>query len=603
VDTVNQLGRYRLLAELGQGGMGRVYLGVARGPAGFSKLMVIKALRPELAEDPTFLQMFLDEARLAARLNHPNVVQTVEIDQAGNSYFLVMEYLDGQTLHRMRTRAAKDPASLPLPIHVRVLAETLRGLDYAHELKDVDGTPFHLVHRDVSPHNVFVTYDGQVKILDFGIAKAADSSLETRTGQLKGKLAYMPPEQAAMRRVDRTADIFAVGVMLWEATVGRRLWHGMNEPGIMHALLTGQIPVPRDANPSVDAELDRIVRRAMAVHPEHRYPTAADMADDLEHWLARAGVPTGPRDVGRVVLDAFSRERAEMQRVIEAQLRQLREAPETANVPLQDLSRVMSASGPMSMSAGALGSVPGASGPHPMSMSGAAMAGAPMHGASAPGAAPSGGYVQHPHTPTPHPSGRELALHQSTSGLSGVAQTMPAPPVRRAPIVPIVLGVTGALLMAGGALVVLKLTEGGGPPTVAVSTQPKEPQTVADPTPPPTAAPSAGTVAVEIRCDVPGARFFVDDAEMDKNPMRYRKDGAGHKLRVEAPGFEPWQLSVAFDEDVVRECALKPKRTAGNGAVRPPPPPPPTTVAPAVSAPTAGTGKPHRDIDTDLFKR
>jgi serine/threonine-protein kinase len=257
-----QLGRYRLIAELAHGGMGDVYLGAAQGPAGFSKLMVIKVLRPALADDEQFLVMFLEEARLAARLNHPNVVQTVEVGNEGRQYFLAMEYLEGQSLQRLRQRVAKDHP-FPLGPHLRMLIEALNGLHYAHELVDIDGRALNIVHRDATPHNIFVTYDGQVKLVDFGIAKAMDSSLETRTGELKGKIGYMPPEQASAERVDRRADVFAMGVMVWEAAVGRRLWKGLNEVSIMHELVMGKIPTAREVDPRVPSELDKICRRAL----------------------------------------------------------------------------------------------------------------------------------------------------------------------------------------------------------------------------------------------------------------------------------------------------------------------------------------------------
>src|SRR6185437_1077783 len=192
----NTLGKYRLIAELGHGGMAEVYLAVVRGPAGFNKLVVIKQIRPQLAEDPEFLGMFLDEARLAARLSHPNVVQTNEVGQEGNRYFIAMEYLEGQPLNRILHRLQKS-GGLPLGLHIKILSDVLAGLHHAHELADYDGTALEVVHRDVTPHNVFVTYEGQVKVVDFGIAKAAGRAGETRHGVIKGKAPYMAPEQAA----------------------------------------------------------------------------------------------------------------------------------------------------------------------------------------------------------------------------------------------------------------------------------------------------------------------------------------------------------------------------------------------------------------------
>src|SRR6185437_8026107 len=240
----NTLGKYRLIAELGHGGMAEVYLAVVRGPAGFNKLVVIKQIRPQLAEDPEFLAMFLDEARLAARLSHPNVVQTNEVGQEGSRYFIAMEYLEGQPLNRVLHRVQKT-GGIPLALHVKILSDVLGGLHHAHELADFDGTPLEVVHRDVTPHNVFITYDGQVKVVDFGIAKALNSSAETRTGVLKGKVAYMAPEQARGERCDRRADVFSVGVMLWEAATGRRLWKGVPDITILQRLLAGDIPRPR----------------------------------------------------------------------------------------------------------------------------------------------------------------------------------------------------------------------------------------------------------------------------------------------------------------------------------------------------------------------
>jgi hypothetical protein len=332
---VVQVGRYRLIAELAHGGMGDVYLGVAQGPAGFSKLMVIKMLRPALSDDEQFLTMFLEEARLAARLNHPNVVQTVEVGNEGRRYFLAMEYLEGQSLQRLRQRVAKEHP-FPLGPHLRILVEALTGLHYAHELVDIDGRPLNIVHRDATPHNIFVTYDGQVKVVDFGIAKAMDSSLETRTGELKGKIAYMPPEQAGAQRVDRRADVFAIGVMIWEAAVGRRLWKGLNEVAIMHELLTGNIPSPRDVDPRVPPELDAICRRALAPNPDDRYPTALDLAADLERFLGNIGDRSTARDVARLVGDAFEADRRELREIIDGQLRMLR-AGDDAIAPMPKL--------------------------------------------------------------------------------------------------------------------------------------------------------------------------------------------------------------------------------------------------------------------------
>ena len=228
----NERRGYRRIAELGRGGMATVHLAAMQGSHRVTKLVVVKELRPELAVNDEFVVMFFDEARLAARLNHPNIVQSYEVGEEDGRQFIVMEYLEGQPLHRVWNKL-QAAGKMSLALNLQVVHDVLAGLDYAHELTEFNGTHLKIVHRDISPHNVFVTYTGDVKVVDFGIAKAADSSTQTRVGTLKGKLTYMPPEQAMGEPVDRRADLFAVGVLLWESAAGRRLWQGMNDGAIM----------------------------------------------------------------------------------------------------------------------------------------------------------------------------------------------------------------------------------------------------------------------------------------------------------------------------------------------------------------------------------
>ena len=274
--------------------MGVVYLAMAQGPGGFAKLKVIKRLRPDLGGEPAAVQMFLEEGRLSARLNHPNVVQTNEVGFDGKHYFLEMEYLEGQALSALTRRAAAS-GGLPIPTAVYVLAQTLAGLHYAHELRDHDGNALRVVHRDVSPHNVFVTYDGQVKVLDFGIAKAAGSSTETKTGFVKGKVTYMAPEQVARKALDRRVDVFGVGVMLWEAIARGRMWGDLDDFEIFLKLRSETIPSPRSVRPDVPDRLEAICMRALARDPNERYATAAEMQHALEEWLDAAGARVGGR--------------------------------------------------------------------------------------------------------------------------------------------------------------------------------------------------------------------------------------------------------------------------------------------------------------------
>src|SRR6266550_9181451 len=214
-------GKYRPIATLGEGGMARVLLTISSGPAGVRKLLVLKEIRPELARDAEFVSMFLDEARLAARLSHPNVIHTYEVGIEESGPFLVMEYLDGQSMQALISKVKRP--NIPLAFHLRILTKVLAGLHYAHELKDYNGADLSVVHRDVSPQNVFVGYDGHVKVVDFGVAKVEGTAERTAAGTFKGKIGYIAPEQLSGSSVDRRADIFSVGIMLWEALAQRRL--------------------------------------------------------------------------------------------------------------------------------------------------------------------------------------------------------------------------------------------------------------------------------------------------------------------------------------------------------------------------------------------
>jgi serine/threonine-protein kinase len=363
-------GKYQLIAELGHGGMGDVYLAVVAGPegTGFRKLVVIKRLRPHLGDDPEAMAMLLDEARLAARLNHPNVVQTNEVGQVGDAYFIAMELLEGQPLHRVHVRAAKLGKRVPFLLECRLLADVLAGLHHAHELADFDGTPLAVVHRDVTPHNVFITYDGIAKVVDFGIAKSARRTVETKTGVVKGKITYMAPEQALTRELDRRVDVFAVGAMLYEAATRSRLWQGVNDAEIARRVVAGDIPrSPRRLRPDVPAAVEAMCQRALAPNPRDRYATAADLQNDLEAFLespsARpfadelAGRHATTRALGRFVDELFASERAEMRATVDRQIASLgvalpRErivssaAPVTLSQPSIALPRIATATMP-----------------------------------------------------------------------------------------------------------------------------------------------------------------------------------------------------------------------------------------------------------------
>ena len=317
--VAHMVGKYRLVAELGHGGMADVFLALVEGPAGsgFSKLAVVKRLRANLAEDPEFVAMLIDEARITARLNHPNVVQMLEVGLDNDEYFLAMEYLDGQPFHRIERRAERLGRTLSRTARAAVILDVLAGLHHAHELADYDGTPLEIVHRDVTPHNIFVTYDGQVKVMDFGIAKAAGRVQETRRGIVKGKVRYMSPEHAMGMALDRRADLFAVGILLWDILTGRRFWGDRDELGVIHALIARQYESsPMAVNPEVPHDLDAIVRKAIAPNLEDRYQNALEMRADLESALGAAAI-VERRALVTAVGEMFEKERRELRAVVE----------------------------------------------------------------------------------------------------------------------------------------------------------------------------------------------------------------------------------------------------------------------------------------------
>jgi serine/threonine-protein kinase len=311
----DHLGRYRLVAQLGQGGMGTIHLAVTSGLGEFRKLLVVKELLPEHANNERFVDMFLSEAKLAARLNHPNIVQMIEAGEENGRYFLSMEFLDGQPLTELLKRASTEPV-VTLGARLQILCEVLSGLQYAHDLCDFDGTPFEIVHRDITPHNVFLTYHGQVKLVDFGIAKAVDVESLTNAGVFKGKFAYAAPEQVRGEFVDQRSDLFAVGVMLWEAIAMRRFAPGPPTRLSVDRRLRGIEPRIREAVPDVEPVLADICDRAIHLDKECRYKSAAEFRADLERFLLVSGEPEIALD--KLLSTKFAVERAAMHKLIDA---------------------------------------------------------------------------------------------------------------------------------------------------------------------------------------------------------------------------------------------------------------------------------------------
>ncbi len=554
-------GKYRLIAELGHGGMADVFLAVVEGPAGsgFSKLTVVKRLRANLAEEPEFVDMLVDEARISARLNHPNVVQTNEVGSVGNQYFLAMEYLDGQPLHRIQhraTRKAKADAEaadaavtaepFPKECHYLVLADALAGLHYAHQLTDYDGSPLEIVHRDVTPHNIFVTYEGQTKVVDFGIAKAANRAAETRQGVVKGKVRYMAPEQAIGQRVDRRADVFSVGVMLWEAATGKRLWQGMDDLNIVQVLVAGQIKAsPRSVVPTVPEAIDAMCRKALATDPAERYATAEEFRLDLEQYLAETGqlVPAR-RKLSLAVSELFHDKRAEIKGIIEKQIAALRNSAKTSEVSL------VQASFDSQLSLESLGAT------------------TPVPGSSSSGVA-------------------VASQNASPTSLTNAATELYSGSKAAKPFSRFGLIVAGGVFVAAVTAVALTRTQS----TTANGEHTTPPSAT-------TMAPVPTEVKVKLSATPASAKLLLDGRLVDSPyEARLPRDTLEHTVRVEAPGFDPQVEKIRFDSDVTMVFNLT-KTTAVSSAAAtnnttrtakptwPPPQPPQPATKPTATAPT-----------------
>ena len=302
-------GKYILLERISVGGMAEVFKGRTFGIEGFARYVAIKRILPHLAEDNRFVEMFIDEAKMAVQLNHAHIAQVIELGREKNDHFIAMEYIAGKDLlalyHHMRRSRQRMPVHLVALIGHRVA----EGLDYAHRKRGSDGRPLGIVHRDVSPQNVLVSYDGAVKLIDFGIAKVRKQGYEaTRAGVLKGKFGYMSPELIEARTVDARADVFSLGVVLWELLATERLFAGDNEFVTLELVRRAEVDAPSTRNPAVPPELDRIILRALARDPEARYQTAAELADDLARFLHTQGFSPTNKDLAAWMRGQFSQD-------------------------------------------------------------------------------------------------------------------------------------------------------------------------------------------------------------------------------------------------------------------------------------------------------
>jgi serine/threonine-protein kinase len=515
-------GKYRLFATLGRGGMAEVYLGVAQGPMGFNKLVVVKKLRDGLADDANFVNMFLDEGRLAARLNHPNVIHTYEIGQHDQTYFLAMEYLDGQPLSTITKTIAATEEKIDPILWVRVISDALGGLHHAHELKDYDGSPIGIIHRDVSPQNLFITYDGRVKLVDFGIAKAALNSTQTETGVLKGKIAYMAPEQAMGVAIDRRADVFAMGVVLWELLAGRRMITG-DAAVALHKLLNVPIRHLTEVIPDIDPALDAIVMKAVEKTPTNRFQSAQEMRAALDEYIRSTGRMVNEEQISELVMRLYKDKRAEVQKQIQRYM-----ADMSSDAAINTLSFTTTMTGSLPT----MGSVNSRSQPRSGSGSGPAS-----------GTGSTAGHLRIEESDVS--AVKPATEGKSKKGLFAVALAV--------------------ALAASVALFVGTRSKAPAPSAAPVDVMPAQVQLTI------VAAPTH-------------AQLFLDDVKLSGNPFigRFPRDNAEHRLRAEAPGFTATNRVLFFQSDQSIEMSLQPVPVPVAPAAAPPAPekPKPVTAAP-----------------------
>jgi eukaryotic-like serine/threonine-protein kinase len=562
-----RIGRYEIVCKLGVGGMADVFLAHQPGPFLASKLVVIKQLRPSVVNDEQFVEQFADESRIAVRLHHPNVVHTYEVVAEDSEYYLTLEFLNGKTLYQTLQRVKRE--SMPFDLHIWILAQVLMGLQYAHELADFDGTPLDIVHRDVSPSNVFLTYSGDVKLLDFGIAKSAGAMTFTRDGIVKGKLGYASPEQCLTEPVDCRTDLYSVGVMLWEAIAGRKRSVGGTDASTLEARIRGTEQPIAKICPNAPAELAAICNRALARLPRERFSSAQEFRLALENYLRSNGFEGGQEKLKELMTKHYDAEQREIRRTIE-----------------EHLASTRSRSSRPPQSSELAPEIPG--------------------------------------------DGRLPQIEGGQSLMSGFLPPSELPdweaPRKKFRIF-VATVIVLAIAAATGGLLVTKSSESGPHPAATVSTT--EPRKPANPPQQTDGRPSTESLWVTVSA-VPDEAEIRLDGRRVSNPYRaaHGRDAVSHHITVSLQGYKTLEREVLFASDLVLRLSLDTalnSETRGprnhspgvrRAAVNPPPIAIPTplvfTTPPAVEEPKPGddlrgldsrTTKTRGIDETDPYKR
>ena len=307
-DSQSILGKYHLLDRIAMGGMAEIFRAKAKGAEGFEKLVAVKRILPQMVDDQEFVDMFIDEAKTVAQLSHANICQIFEFGQEAGTYFIALELVEGRDLKQVMLTRRRQGQPIPLPIVLAIISKTCEALEYAHNCKTPEGEPMNIVHRDVSPQNVLISYLGSVKLIDFGIAKAMGRLTKTSAGNIKGKFAYMSPEQVSAHPIDHRSDIFACGTVLWEALTNKRLFKAENEIVTMQMVRKAEITPPSEVNPDLPKGIDPIVLKSLARDPEERYQNTGDLLDDLERFAAGSDNVCTSRQLASWMQEVFAEE-------------------------------------------------------------------------------------------------------------------------------------------------------------------------------------------------------------------------------------------------------------------------------------------------------
>ena len=534
-----RFGRFTLLVKLGWGGMADVYLATEGGAS--EKPFVVKRLKPDLAFDEDYRAMFKDEARLALRLDHPNIVRAYDAGEIDGQPFLTMEFLNGLPLDSVLESAEQRKLSRGEVLHIT--SQLLAGLHYAHELKDEHGVGLDIVHRDVSPHNVFVTSEGRVKLVDFGIAKSRIKAQHTMTGVVKGKIAYMAPEQALANVVDKRADVFAAGVILWELLTAKPFWGDKADVQILKTMTFGELPCLDEVLPNPAPELRRILDQALSITPDKRYASAAAFRGDLDAFIGKLGEAADPAVIGASIGALAAAKRKAIEEVLDGELaNNWRIAAEPERQPPLSLRERAAA---------------------PPSGKGADKGGDPFDFGDAPSpeiattsdgqALPVGrGSSTPPRSKTSWPLGIVAALGTIAAvglGVRGFKSSSIPPEPQPSPTV----GATGAPQAQA--------------PISALGSVQLSPSSEASP----------NTISVRVSTTPPEATVMLDGTRLAENPFvaRFPKDGVAHRLTFDAPGYVHRAELVTFDKDVdvdvvlVAHRGFTPFTTSSAGASRP----------------------------------